>query len=76
MLRLSTHKDAFSKTKYEAIIALKNIEDLSKKIKNKKNNFDQYLHIIKDFNKNPEIYQKSVSPKIPDGSPIGHFSCQ
>ncbi|MAV81273.1 MAG: peptidase, partial [Flavobacteriales bacterium] len=76
ILRLSTHKDAFSKTKYEAVIALKNIEDLSKKIKNKNNNFDQYLHIIKDFNKNPEIYQKSVSPKIPDGSPIGHFSCQ
>ena len=75
ILKLSNDSEAFSKTKIQALDAINRIQEISLKFKNNGNNFDQYIHIIDDYNKSPEKYQRLSSPKIPDGSPIGHLSC-
>jgi len=36
---------------------------------------DSYVNNITNFLKEPNQFKKESSPKIPDGSPIGHFSC-
>jgi len=36
---------------------------------------NQYKRLIKRFNEEPEEFKLEVSPKIPDGSPIGSDIC-
>ena len=35
----------------------------------------QYGRLISEFREHPEKFKLEESPKIPDGSPIGSFSC-
>lgn len=41
----------------------------------KKSYTNGYVRMIDEFLKQPEKYQKTDAPKIPDGSPIGTISC-
>ncbi len=49
---------------------------IKKKLDADSNDFNSFLlNKIKDFLNNPEKYVPVVNTKIPDGSPIGNFSC-
>ena len=57
-------------------IILSNIKYLSKKLKSNPNVFNDFLvNKIDEFIINPDKYIPVSKSKIPDGSPIGDFSC-
>ena len=75
ILNLSQSDDLFFKARMELDITIKSLIKKLKKFKNLNSNQHQYLKIIEDFYKNPNDYKNQISPKIPDGSPIGDHSC-
>ena len=75
ILNLSQSDDLFFKARMELDITIKSLIKKLKKFKNLNSNQNQYLKIIEDFYKNPNDYKNQISPKIPDGSPIGDHSC-
>ena len=75
ILNLSQSDDLFFKARMELDITIKSLIKKLKKFKNLNYNQHQYLKIIEDFYKNPNDYKNQISPKIPDGSPIGDHSC-
>ncbi|MFL2639581.1 MAG: zinc-dependent metalloprotease [Flavobacteriaceae bacterium] len=75
ILNLSQSEDLFFKARMELDITIKSLIKKLKKFKNLNSNHHQYLKIIEDFYKNPNDYKNQISPKIPDGSPIGDHSC-
>ena len=57
-------------------IILSNIKYLSSKLKSNSNVFNDFLvNKIDEFIVNPDKYIPVNKTKIPDGSPIGDFSC-
>ncbi len=59
-------------------IANEAINNISKALYSKKGSLkyaSQYALLIKDFKAKPEKFKLAVSPKIPDGSPIGSDIC-
>ena len=57
-------------------IILSNIKYLSSKLKSNPNVFNDFLvNKIEEFIINPDKYIPIIKTKIPDGSPIGNFSC-
>lgn len=53
-----------------------NMDDMIKDFEKSKDIFTkQLLREIKEFRKNPEKFKIYITPKIPDGSPIGSFQC-
>ena len=75
LLKITESDEAFMQVKYEARMAINYIQNLISKSKKLNTYFDQYSYIINDFKENPEKYNKQISPKIPDGSPIGGGTC-
>ena len=57
-------------------IILSNIKSLLKKLKSKSTVYNDFLvNKINGFIANPDKYVPVSKTKIPDGSPIGNFSC-
>jgi hypothetical protein len=54
---------------------LKILRDFYHQKKNKNTYSLEYLNTIRKFNTKPEQFELIVSPKIPDGSPIGSTHC-
>jgi hypothetical protein len=70
---------AFNSTKTNDIsksLILASIMDTMKKLLKDSNDYNSFLlNKIKGFLDNPDKYKPVEKTKIPDGSPIGNFSC-
>ncbi|WP_422104625.1 zinc-dependent metalloprotease [Winogradskyella sp.] len=72
LMNLAINEESYFQTK---AIANKAIMELSKMMTKTDAYSLQYQMMIKAFYEHPEKFKIPASPKIPDGSPIGHSSC-
>lgn len=72
LMNLAINEESYFQTK---AIANKAILELSKMMTKTDAYSLQYQMMIKAFYEHPEKFKIPASPKIPDGSPIGHSSC-
>ena len=75
LLNLASNKKSFFQVKSVANKEIKNIARFLSSKKNKNSYSLEYLNTIRKFNTKPEQFELIVSPKIPDGSPIGSTHC-
>ena len=75
VLNLASNKKSFFQVKAEANKEIINIKRFLSSKKNKNTYSSQYISTIKKFNTKPESFELIISPKIPDGSPIGSTFC-
>ena len=71
LLNLASNKNSFFQVKADAKKEINNIIKLLESKKYINNYKNEYLSLIRKFNSKPELFELIVSPKIPDGSPIG-----
>jgi len=71
-MNLAVNDQSYFQTK---AIANKQISQLLRRFLNLKATDVQYGIMIKEFYEHPEKFKLEVSPKIPDGSPIGSNIC-
>ena len=72
LMNLAVNDQSYFQTK---AIANKQISQLLRRFLNLKATDVQYGIMIKEFYEHPEKFKLEVSPKIPDGSPIGSNIC-
>jgi len=72
LMNLAVNKESYFKTK---AIANKALFELMQKFLSKDATSIQYGIMIKKYFEHPEQYKLELSPKIPDGSPIGSDIC-
>ena len=72
-MNLAINTESYFHTK---AIANKRLLELSQKFVSKDAMSIQYGMMIKAYFKHPEQFQIEMSPKIPDGSPIGSSVCK
>lgn len=72
LMNLAVNKESYFQTK---AIANKALLELTQKFLSKDATSIQYGIMIKEYFEHPEQYKLELSPKIPDGSPIGSDIC-
>lgn len=72
LMNLAVNNESYFQVK---AIANKSLRDIAKKNFGVDSIYYQYNIIIKEYYEHPEKFKLDVSPKIPDGSPIGSANC-
>ncbi len=76
LMNLSNDKNGYPQVRALAYASLKKIKSLLTSNKLNDVYYDYYLQQIQYFMNKPEKFKVIPSPKIPDGSPIGSFTCE